>query len=99
MREKLGSRLGFILLSAGCREEDSDITAEDIAFLKSLAEEAYPLKDYDKEAIYGAVAQSFSDGENFQIIENDIIGMTSSVLEGNFKIFIGKKSVHHGLSR
>ena len=32
------------------------------------------------------------DGENFQIIENDIIGMTSSVLEGNFKIFIGKKS-------
>lgn len=74
------------------REEDSDITAEDIVFLKSLAEEAYPLKDYDKEAIYGAVAQSFSDGENFQIIENDIIGMTSSVLEGNFKIFIGKKS-------
>lgn len=74
------------------REEDSDITAEDIAFLKSLAEEAYPLKDYEKEAIYGAVAQSFSDGENFQIIENDIIGMTSSVLEGNFKIFIGKKS-------
>lgn len=74
------------------REEDSDITAEDIAFLKSLAEEAYPLGNPDKEAIYGAIAQSFSDGENFQIIENDIIGMTSSVLEGNFKIFIGKKS-------
>ena len=31
-------------------------------------------------------------GENFQLIENDIIGMTSDVLEGNFKIFIGKKS-------
>lgn len=74
------------------REEDSDITSEDIAFLKSLAEEAYPLNHPDKEAIYGAVAQSFSDGENFQIIESDIIGMTSSVLEGNFKIFIGKKS-------
>jgi cell division protein FtsA len=74
------------------REEDSDITAEDIAFLKSLAEEAYPLSNPEREAIYGAVAQSFSDGENFQIIENDIIGMTSSVLEGNFKIFIGKKS-------
>ena len=38
------------------------------------------------------MAQSFSDGENFQIIENDIIGMTSDVLEGHFKIFIGKKS-------
>lgn len=74
------------------RGEDADITAEDIAFLKSLAEESYPLKDEEKEAIYGAVAQSFSDGENFQIIENDIIGMTSNVLEGNFKIFIGKKS-------
>ena len=74
------------------RGEDTDITAEDIAFLKSFAEDSYPLKNPDKEAIYGAVAQSFSDGENFQIIENDIIGMTSDVLEGNFKIFIGKKS-------
>ena len=74
------------------RGEDTDITAEDISFLKSLAEDSYPLKDPEKEAIYGAVAQSFSDGENFQIIENDIIGMTSDVLEGNFKIFIGKKS-------
>ena len=74
------------------RGEDTDITAEDIAFLKGFAEDSYPLKNPDKEAIYGAVAQSFSDGENFQIIENDIIGMTSDVLEGNFKIFIGKKS-------
>ena len=74
------------------RGEDADITSEDIAFLKSLAEDSYPLKDPDKEAIFGAVAQSFSDGENFQIIENDIIGMTSDVLEGNFKIFIGRKS-------
>lgn len=74
------------------RGEDTDITAEDIAFLKSLAEDSYPLKNPEKEAIYGAVAQSFSDGENFQIIENDIIGMTSDVLEGHFKIFIGKKS-------
>lgn len=74
------------------RGEDTDITYEDISFLKSFAEESYPLKNPDKDAIYGAVAQSFSDGENFQIIENDIIGMTSDVLEGNFKIFIGKKS-------
>ena len=37
------------------------------------------------------MAQSFSDGENFQIIENEIIGMVSDTLEGNFKIFIGKK--------
>lgn len=75
----------------GDRGIDTDITAENIAELKSFAQNLYPLQDESKEAIYGAVAQSFSDGENFQIIENDIIGMSSDVLEGNFKIFIGKK--------
>ena len=74
------------------RGEDKDITAEDVAEMKSYAEDSYPLEDPAKEAIYGAVAQSFSDGENFQIIENDIIGMASDILEGHFKIFIGKKS-------
>lgn len=72
------------------REPDADITAEDIAELKKSAE-VYPLENPKLEAVYGAVAQSFSDGENFQIIEDDIIGMSSDVLEGNFKIFIGKK--------
>ena len=74
------------------RGEDTDITAEDIADLKSYAEDSYPIEDPSKEAIYGVVAQSFSDSENFQIIEDDIIGMVSDVLEGHFKIFIGKKS-------
>lgn len=71
---------------------DTYITVEDIANLKKFAQDLYPLQDKSREAIYGAVAQSFSDGENFQIIEDDIIGMTSDVLEGNFKIFIGKKN-------
>lgn len=74
------------------RGDDEYITNEHVAFLKSEAAKAYPLMNPDKEAIYGAVAQSFSDGENFQIIEEDIIGMTSDTLEGNFKIFVGKKS-------
>ncbi len=74
------------------RGYDEDITVEDVAELKRSAQDMYPLEDPNSEAIYGAVAQSFSDGENFQIIENDIIGMTSDVLEGHFKIFIGKKS-------
>ncbi|MBO5979661.1 MAG: cell division protein FtsA [Bacteroidales bacterium] len=74
------------------RGYDTDITSEDIAELKRFAQDSYPLSDSAQEAIYGAVAQSFSDGENFQIIENDIIGMSSDVLEGTFKIFIGKKS-------
>lgn len=74
------------------RGHDTDITKEDIAELKRSAQDLYPLERPETEAIYGAVAQSFSDGENFQIIENDIVGMTSDVLEGNFKIFIGKKN-------
>ena len=74
------------------RGYDTDITVEDVAELKRSAQDMYPLENPNMEAIYGAVAQSFSDGENFQIIENDIIGMTSDVLEGHFKIFIGKKS-------
>lgn len=73
------------------RGEDTDITQEDIESLKRFAEGDYPLQDEQKEAVYGAVAQSFSDGENFQIIEEDIIGMTGDVVEGNFKIFIGNK--------
>ncbi|MBR5567398.1 MAG: cell division protein FtsA [Bacteroidales bacterium] len=73
------------------RGEDTEITAEDIDCLKRFAQETYPLNDPQKEAIYGAVAQSFSDGEYFQLIENDIIGMTSDTLEGHFKIFIGRK--------
>jgi cell division protein FtsA len=74
------------------RGADTDITVEDINDLKRSAQDMYPLNDHNIEAIYGSVAQSFSDGENFQIIEKDIIGMTSDVLEGNFKIFIGRKN-------
>ena len=74
------------------RGECTDITSEDIEELKSYALSTYPNINTDNEAIFGAVAQSFSDGENFQIIENDIVGMTSDVLEGYFKIFIGKQN-------
>ncbi len=73
------------------RGEDTEITEEDVSMLKKFAQSLYPIEDDSKEAIYGSVAQSFSDGENFQIIEEDIIGMSSNTLEGNFKIFIGKK--------
>ena len=72
--------------------KEEEITPEDIAALKRFAQSLYPIEDQDKETIYGSVAQSFSDGENFQIIEEDIIGMSSTSLEGSFKIFIGKKA-------
>ena len=71
---------------------DESITKEEVENLKALAQDEYPLSDPDKEILYGAVAQSFSDDENFQLIENDIVGVISQGFEGNFKLFIGKKS-------
>ncbi|MBR1407121.1 MAG: cell division protein FtsA [Bacteroidales bacterium] len=70
---------------------DESITREEVENLKALAQDEYPLGDPDKDILYGAVAQSFSDDENFQLIENDIIGVISQSFEGNFKLFIGKK--------
>ena len=67
------------------------ITREEVENLKAIAQDEYPLGDPDKDILYGAVAQSFSDDENFQLIENDIIGVISQNFEGNFKLFIGKK--------
>ena len=63
-----------------------EITSEDIVALKRFAQSLYPIEDESKEAIYGSVAQSFSDGENFQIIEDEIIGMSSTSLEGRFRM-------------
>lgn len=71
---------------------DESITVEEVESLKSMAQDSYPLENPEKEELYGAIAQSFSDDENFQLIESDIIGVISSSFEGNFKLFIGKKS-------
>ncbi len=74
------------------RNEEDSITEEEIHDLKNMTMDDYPLDDPDHEVMFGAVAQSFSTAEEFQISENDICGMVSGTLEGNFKVFIGKKS-------
>lgn len=71
---------------------DDSITKEEVESLKSIAQNTYPLQDQEKDVIFGAIAQSFSDDENFQLIEDDIIGVISKNFEGNFRLFIGKKS-------
>lgn len=67
------------------------ITEEEIRNFKEIAMDTYPLGNSQSEVLLGAVAQSFSNGEEFQLVENDIIGMASSRIEGNFKLFIGKR--------
>lgn len=70
---------------------DSCISQEEVDTLKSMAIESYPLDDAAKEEIYGAVAQSFSVDDLIQAGEMDIVGTTSAILEGNFKVFVGAK--------
>ena len=68
------------------------ITREEVEALKQLAKDEYPIEDTDNEELYGAIAQSFSSDEDFQLIESDILGVVSSSFKGNFKLFIGRKS-------
>ena len=79
-------------------DPDSCITDEEIAMLKSLALETYPLKDVAKEDIYGAVAQSFNTEDIFQGNEHDVVGATSEFIEGNFKVFVGSRKAMSNVS-
>lgn len=71
---------------------DDCISQEEVEELKSLAQDAYPNIDTERECLYGAVAQSFDCDDNFQVVENDIVGMVSHEFTGNFKLFLGKKT-------
>ncbi len=73
-------------------DPDTQIQESEVRALKSMALESYPLNDSSKQVIYGAVAQSFSTEDSLNELENDIVGMTAERLEGNFKVFIGKRT-------
>ncbi len=79
--------------SASTQRSDpgSCITREEIEAVKDMALETYPLEDAEREERYGAVAQSFSTEDAINYSEEDVVGMPSSVLEGNFKVFVGAK--------
>ncbi len=68
------------------------ITRDEVEALKSIAVESYPLEDPNKQIMYGAVAQSFSIDDQIQLVEEDVIGTLSSMLEGNFKVFVGSRN-------
>ncbi|MBQ6556037.1 MAG: hypothetical protein IJL86_00665, partial [Bacteroidales bacterium] len=85
--------------TASASIERSDPSAliedEEIATLKNIALDTYPLNDSSKELIYGAVSQSFAT-DDFIGTEEDVVGTCSDSLEGNFKIFVGgKKAVRN----
>ncbi len=72
-------------------DSESSITLEEIEFLKNNAIDTYPLPDPEKQVIYGVIAQSFTTDEYINARESDIEGMVSDTLEGNFKVFVGRK--------
>lgn len=79
--------------SAEVQRSDADlcITQEEIDTIKNIALDSYPLDDEQKQEIYGASAQSFSTDDSINYTEEDVVGMPSSLLKGNFKVFVGDK--------
>lgn len=73
-------------------DPDTAITEEDIRSLIGIAKNSCTVEDEERYMVYDAVAQSFSDGEEFQIKEEDIVGLERESIEGNFRIFVGRKS-------
>lgn len=78
---------------------DDYISAEEVATLKSIALETYPLDNPEKQIIYGAVAQSFSIDDEIQLVEEEVVGTLSSSLEGNFKVFLGNRTATTALDK
>lgn len=72
-------------------DADSSITQEEIDYLKSNAIDSYPLDNPDKEMMYGVVAQSFTAEDNFNVSESELEGIVSDTIDGNFKVFVGRK--------
>lgn len=81
------------------RSETECISREEVENMRNCAADSYPLNDPEYEALFGSVAQSYSTNDEFQLVEEDIIGMASSQVEGNFKLFIGRKSALTNIER
>lgn len=81
----------------------SCITQEEVDSLKNIALDDYPLDDSQREEIYGSIAQSFTADDMIHASEEDIVGIPSEKLEGNFKVFVGPKrpvdNIYHMLNR
>lgn len=80
-------------------DKEVSITPEEIEFLKTDAVGTYPLGDPEKDITYGTVAQSFSTEDYLNAHENDIVGMVSDTLDGNFRVFIGSKRASANVDR
>lgn len=67
---------------------ESTVKTEDILELKNRIKNRYESSDR-KLTVYEAIAQSFSNGDDFNLSEEDIIGTSGEEITGDFKIFLG----------
>ena len=82
-----------VTASATMERQDPEeyVSQEEVQAIKDKALDTYPLPNPDRQAIFGAIAQSFTIDEGIQLSEKDIVGTLSPTLEGNFKVFVGRK--------
>ncbi|MBQ1937340.1 MAG: cell division protein FtsA [Bacteroidales bacterium] len=74
--------------------DDTIVRREDIDILIKNAEQDAVEKatEQGKMIVYDCVAQSYSDGYDFQIAEDDIEGRFCEMIEGNFLVCLGKEN-------
>ena len=80
-------------------DADSGITEEELVNLKNMALDNYELDNEENEIRYGAIAQSFNTDEMQQGQSEDVVGMISPYLEGNFKVFIGSRKSFNNIDK
>ena len=77
------------------RDEENIIQEEEIQLLQDIACNEALKEDAEnnqkaKMVVYDCIAQSYSDGMDFQIPQEDITGRYSDYLEGQFHVYLGK---------
>ncbi len=73
------------------RDGNSCVEQGEIETLRENAIADCPVDEEKDEKVYEAIAQSYSDEDDFQIPEEEAVGRTSTRLEGNFNVYVGKK--------
>ena len=90
-----------VTASAALERKDPEeyVTPEEIQAIKEDALETYPLPDPEHQAIYGAIAQSFVLEDGMQLTEREIVGTLTPTIEGQFKVFVGRKQAVQAIEK
>lgn len=90
-----------LTVSGTLKRDDPDeyVTPEEVRAIKATALESYPLPNPEKQAIYGAIAQSFTIEDGPQLSEREVVGTLTPTLEGNFKVFVGRRQAVQAIEK